>query len=527
MLFASGRRRRLAPQLVDQQLGRDYLVGVQQQHRQQRPLLTPAEREGTVVLGHLQWAEEPEFHGQETGRADRTSPLRAQASTGRRSGRERAGDSQHPHGHSAARTRLEGVGGLATHAQPDPVRATGAARREVVRVAEPATAAGAHGGERPPAAADAGLQLDQLARARHVAAEQPAGEAHRAAAAHGARRRVQPGAGRRSDHGRAARGEEYGVAGERHTQLARGTGGQPDLDTSRRIGAQRATGGGRHHDRALRAHAAPAHPPAQAPRERHLAAAERLRARHQPRAQQTAGTTHRERRPAAQRKRQRRRRAIDPARADRRVARHVRDERAQLVGAGAERSVVATRRQSAPARRSSIRPRAIPDVRSATTTRTRRGSAGSGASKATVSGGVRSNFTVTAYAAETLPAPSIARYETVWRPSSATSTEPASPCALASSPSSTLQASERTPERPGWSRPRSRRRTGTRDQPSGAPSASATGRERSSLSVVRTAVPSTPAPDTALTSTGVPPSGSSSNGTLLATTASRPPIRTR
>jgi hypothetical protein len=56
------RRRRRPPQLVDQPLRRDYLVGVQQQHRQQRPLLAPAQRQPAIVLDHLQRAEKPEIH---------------------------------------------------------------------------------------------------------------------------------------------------------------------------------------------------------------------------------------------------------------------------------------------------------------------------------------------------------------------------------------------------------------------------------------------------------------------------------
>ena len=61
----------------------------------------------------------------------------------------------------------------------------------------------------------------------------------------------------------------------------------------------------------------------------------------------------------------------------------------------------------------------------------------------------------------------------------------------------------------------------------GAPEADTAGAVRSSRSSVRTAVDSSPAPETARTSTGVPPSGSSRSGSAVATTATRPPIRTR
>jgi hypothetical protein len=56
------RRRRLAPQLVDEPLGRDHLIRMQQQQHQQRALLAPAERKRAVLLGHFQRTEKPEFH---------------------------------------------------------------------------------------------------------------------------------------------------------------------------------------------------------------------------------------------------------------------------------------------------------------------------------------------------------------------------------------------------------------------------------------------------------------------------------
>jgi hypothetical protein len=36
---------------------------VQQQDRQQRPLLTAAHHQDAIALEHLQWAQKPEFHG--------------------------------------------------------------------------------------------------------------------------------------------------------------------------------------------------------------------------------------------------------------------------------------------------------------------------------------------------------------------------------------------------------------------------------------------------------------------------------
>src|SRR3954465_5177416 len=43
-------------------LGRDQLVGPQQEDRQQGALLDPAKRQQALALGNLQWAEDPKFH---------------------------------------------------------------------------------------------------------------------------------------------------------------------------------------------------------------------------------------------------------------------------------------------------------------------------------------------------------------------------------------------------------------------------------------------------------------------------------
>jgi hypothetical protein len=56
------RRRRLPPQLVDQPLRRNDIVGVQQQDREQRTLLAPAEREQAILFGHLQRPKKPKIH---------------------------------------------------------------------------------------------------------------------------------------------------------------------------------------------------------------------------------------------------------------------------------------------------------------------------------------------------------------------------------------------------------------------------------------------------------------------------------
>ena len=74
MLLAAVAGGVVAPELVDQAVGGDDLVRVQQQDRQQRALLDPAERERAIVLGHLERAKEPEFHlGHLPGRRDRTT----------------------------------------------------------------------------------------------------------------------------------------------------------------------------------------------------------------------------------------------------------------------------------------------------------------------------------------------------------------------------------------------------------------------------------------------------------------------
>jgi hypothetical protein len=55
-------RRTLAPQLVDQPIGGERLVGVQQQHRQQGTLLAATNRHDAPLVEGLNWAKYAEFH---------------------------------------------------------------------------------------------------------------------------------------------------------------------------------------------------------------------------------------------------------------------------------------------------------------------------------------------------------------------------------------------------------------------------------------------------------------------------------
>ena len=51
----------LAPELIDEALRRDRLVGVQEQDREQRSLIPSAERNGLLPVEHLEGAEDPEL----------------------------------------------------------------------------------------------------------------------------------------------------------------------------------------------------------------------------------------------------------------------------------------------------------------------------------------------------------------------------------------------------------------------------------------------------------------------------------
>ena len=55
-----GARRLLAPEGVEQAVGRDGAAGLEEQDGEERPLLGAPEREGDAVSPHLERAEEPE-----------------------------------------------------------------------------------------------------------------------------------------------------------------------------------------------------------------------------------------------------------------------------------------------------------------------------------------------------------------------------------------------------------------------------------------------------------------------------------
>jgi hypothetical protein len=52
----------LAPQRHGEALGAHRLVGVQEQHRQQRPALLAAQPDGAAVAEHFERTENPELH---------------------------------------------------------------------------------------------------------------------------------------------------------------------------------------------------------------------------------------------------------------------------------------------------------------------------------------------------------------------------------------------------------------------------------------------------------------------------------
>ena len=135
---------------------------------------------------------------------------------------------------------LEGVGGLGADAQADPVGLAGGRGTEAVDVAEVAAAVRADGREGAPARADAGLELDDLARDRDVAAEEVTGEADEAARGDRARVGVDPAARRRADAGAAVRGQEERVAREGEPDRARRACGEPDPDAAGAVRADRA-----------------------------------------------------------------------------------------------------------------------------------------------------------------------------------------------------------------------------------------------------------------------------------------------
>ena len=96
---------------------------------------------------------------------------------GAEAGKVRRRTSEDAHRHRRARARLVGIRRLLAREDAEPVGPAGARGREAVPVPDAAAAAGPDGRERPPAGADARLDVDELAARRQVAAEQPAAEA--------------------------------------------------------------------------------------------------------------------------------------------------------------------------------------------------------------------------------------------------------------------------------------------------------------------------------------------------------------
>ena len=60
--LAGGFRGAVAPELVDEPVGGDGLVAVEQQNREQRSLLGGAELDGAVFADHLKRAKDSELH---------------------------------------------------------------------------------------------------------------------------------------------------------------------------------------------------------------------------------------------------------------------------------------------------------------------------------------------------------------------------------------------------------------------------------------------------------------------------------
>ena len=61
--FGAGGRRPLAPELVDQHVGRDDVPGAKHEHREDAPLLAAAEVEQPVArFEHSDRPEDPELH---------------------------------------------------------------------------------------------------------------------------------------------------------------------------------------------------------------------------------------------------------------------------------------------------------------------------------------------------------------------------------------------------------------------------------------------------------------------------------
>ena len=61
-----GRRRLLAPQALDQRVGRDRAAGPQGEHREHRPLLAGAQLDGAVTEPKLDRTQKPQIHRERT-----------------------------------------------------------------------------------------------------------------------------------------------------------------------------------------------------------------------------------------------------------------------------------------------------------------------------------------------------------------------------------------------------------------------------------------------------------------------------
>ena len=78
VLPAPGRSARAPQQLVDQPVGADRLVGVEQEEGEQRALPAAAQRDHTVLVEDHDRAEDEEVHGDGGGAGDQTYPGRGE-----------------------------------------------------------------------------------------------------------------------------------------------------------------------------------------------------------------------------------------------------------------------------------------------------------------------------------------------------------------------------------------------------------------------------------------------------------------
>ena len=67
-------RRIVTPELVDQAVGRDDLARVQEQDREDAPLLRPSEADLPIAVSNLEWAEDAEVKAAGRQRANVPRP---------------------------------------------------------------------------------------------------------------------------------------------------------------------------------------------------------------------------------------------------------------------------------------------------------------------------------------------------------------------------------------------------------------------------------------------------------------------